>query len=59
MIQTTEEILKEAMTELDDTIEYVLSESGDLNIPTWLQEIQVKLAVVYGRLTEGKKQKNE
>ena len=53
MIQTTEEILKGAMTDLDDTIEYVLSESGDPNIPNWLQEIQVKLAVVYGRLTEG------
>lgn len=55
MIQTTEEILKEAMTGLDETIEYVLSESGDPNLPIWLQEVQVKLAVVYGRLTDVKK----
>lgn len=50
MIKPTTEILKEAMDNLNETVDYVLSESGDPNIPKWLMDVQTKLAVVYGRL---------
>jgi hypothetical protein len=50
MIKPTTEILKEAMDDLNETIDYVLSESGDPNIPRWLMDVQTKLAIVYGRL---------
>ena len=36
MIRPTVEILKEALDELTDTIDYVCSESGDTNISKWL-----------------------
>ena len=50
--QTNTEILEEAMTDIDELIEYLLSESGDPNPPNWLQDLKVKVAVVYGRLKE-------
>lgn len=50
--QTNTEILEEAMTDIDELIEYMLSESGDPNPPTWLQDLKVKIAVVYGRLKD-------
>lgn len=50
MIRPTAEILKEALDELTDTIDYVCSESGDTNISKWLQEVEGKLVVVYNRL---------
>lgn len=52
MIQTNTEILEEALEDIDELIEYLLSESGDPNPPTWLQDLKVKIAVVYGRLKE-------
>lgn len=50
--QTNTEILEEALEDIDELIEYLLSESGDPNPPTWLQDLKVKIAVVYGRLKE-------
>ena len=52
MIQTNTEILAEAMEDIDELIEYLLSESGDPNPPMWLQDLKVKIAVVYGRLKD-------
>ena len=52
MIQTNTEILEEALEDIDELIEYMLSESGDPNPPNWLQDLKVKLAVVYGRLKD-------
>lgn len=52
MIQTNTEILEEALEDIDELIEYLLLESGDPNPPVWLQDLKVKLAVVYGRLKE-------
>ena len=52
MIRPTAEILKEALDDLTDTIDYVLSESGDTNISKWLQEVEGKLLIVYNRLTK-------
>ena len=52
MIRPTTEILKEALDELTDTIDYVCSESGDTNISKWLQEVEGKLLIVYSRLNK-------
>ena len=49
---TNIELLEAALEDIDELIEYLLSESGDPNPPTWLQDIKVKLAVVYGRLKD-------
>ena len=55
MIQTNTEILEEVIEDIDELIEYMLSESGDPNPPRWLQDLKVKLAVVYGRLLQCEK----
>lgn len=49
MTQTIE-ILKEALEDTDELIEYVLSESGDPNLPEWIGDLGVKIATAYGRL---------
>lgn len=59
MIKPTTEILREAIGDLSDTIDYVVSESGDTNISRWLKEVEVKLAVVYRRLTNPITQQEE
>jgi hypothetical protein len=51
-IQTNTEILAETLHDVDELIEYMLSESGDPNPPRWLLELKTKLAVVYGRLKD-------
>jgi hypothetical protein len=51
-MQTNIEILKEALEDTDELTDYVLSSSGDPNLPKWLQGLKVKIAVVYGRLLE-------
>ena len=53
--ETNTEILETALDDIDEIVEYLLSESGDPNPPRWLQDLKAKIAVVYGRLkdTEG------
>jgi hypothetical protein len=51
MITPTVELLKEAIEDADELIEYVLSSSGDPNLPKWLIELKGKLAIAYGRLS--------
>lgn len=38
MIKPTVELLKEAIEDADELIEYVLSSSGDPNLPEWLED---------------------
>lgn len=59
MIKPATEILKEVMDGLSETIDYVLSESGDINISRWLMDVETKLAVVYGRLANPVVQQKE
>ena len=49
MIKPTVELLKEAIEDTDELIDYVLSSSGDPNLPKWLVELKGKLAIIYGR----------
>ena len=51
MITPTVEILREVLEDTDELIEYVLSESGDPNLPKWLTDIKTKVAIAYGRLS--------
>lgn len=51
MIKPTADILKEAIEDTDELINYVLSSSGDPNLPKWLLELKEKIVVVYGRLS--------
>ena len=59
MITPTVEILKEVLEDTDELIEYVLSESGDPNLPNWLTDIKTKVAIAYGRLSSPIEQQEE
>ena len=50
--KSVEELLTEAIDNLTDTIEYVLSESGDPNIPRWLEEVEETLRVALVRVQQ-------
>ena len=52
MIKPTVELLEEALEDTDELIDYVLSSSGDPNLPKWLAELKGKLAIIYGRTTK-------
>lgn len=45
------ELLKEAIEDTDELIEYVLSSSGDPNLPEWLEDLKKKIHTAYCILT--------
>ena len=59
MIKPTVEILKEAIEDTDELIEYVLSSSGDPNLPEWLEDLKRKIHTAYCRLTSPVAQQKE
>jgi len=59
MITPTTELLKEAIEDADELIEYVLSSSGDPNLPMWLEDLKRKIHTAYRRLTSPVKQQEE
>ena len=59
MITPTTELLKEAIEDTDELIEYVLSSSGDPNLPEWLQDLKRKIHTAYCRLTSPVKQQED
>ena len=59
MITPTTELLKEVIEDTDELIEYVLSSSGDPNLPKWLIDIKTKVAVAYGRLSSPVEQQSD
>ena len=59
MITPTIELLKEAIEDTDELIEYVLSSSGDPNLPEWLKDLKRKISTVYCRLTSPVKQQSD
>ena len=46
---TNMELIEAAIENTEELIEYVLSESGDPNLPKWLEEIKEKLQIVINR----------
>jgi hypothetical protein len=59
MIKPTVEILKEAIEDTDELIEYVLSSSGDPNLPEWLEDLKKKIVTVHLRLSSPVAQQEE
>jgi hypothetical protein len=51
MLTPTTELLKEAIEDTDELIEYVRSSSGDPNLPEWLTDLKRKIHTAYCRLT--------
>lgn len=46
---TNLELIKAALADLQDVMEYVASESGDCNILNWLKPVEEKLETVINR----------
>jgi hypothetical protein len=59
MIKPTVEILKEAIEDTDELIEYVLSSSGDPNLPEWLEDLKKKIVTAHLRLSSPVVQQEE
>ena len=59
MIKPTIELLNEAIEDTDELIEYVLSSSGDPNLPMWLEELREKIHTACCRLTSPVKQQED
>lgn len=51
MTTPTTELLEEVIEDTDELIEYVLSSSGDPNLPEWLEDLKRKIHTAYCRLT--------
>lgn len=51
---TNIELLKAALVDLQDVMDYVASESGDCNILNWLGPVEEKLVTVINRYKETK-----
>lgn len=51
MIKPTAQLLEEAKDDLSEIIEYVASESADVSLLLWLQDLELKFGTIYCRLT--------
>lgn len=51
MIKPTAQLLEEAKDDLSEIIEYVLSETADVSLLLWLQDLELKLVTIYRRLS--------
>lgn len=59
MITPTTELLKEAIEDTDELIEYVLSSSGDPNLPMWLEDLKRKIHTAYCGLSSPVKSQSD
>ena len=50
MIKPTDQLLEEAKEDLAEIIDYVASESADVSLLLWLQEMELKFGTIYRRL---------
>ncbi len=51
MIKPTTQLLEEAKEDLQEIIDYVASESADVSLLLWLQELELKFGIIYRRLS--------
>lgn len=51
MIKPTTQLLEEAKEDLSEIIEYVASETADVSLLLWLQELELKFNTIYRRLS--------
>ena len=59
MIKPTTQLLLEAKDELSEIVEYVASETADVSLLLWLQELELKFGTIYRRLTNPVMQQEE
>ena len=50
MIKPTTQLLEEVKEDLAEITEYVASESADVSLLLWLQEVELKFNTIYRRL---------
>ncbi len=51
MIKPTAQLLEEAKEDLSEIIEYVASETADVTLLLWLQDLELKFGTIYRRLS--------
>ncbi len=51
MIKPTAQLLEEAKDDLAEIIEYVASETADVTLLLWLQDLELKFGKIYRRLS--------
>ncbi len=50
MIKSTAQLFEEAKEDLSEIIEYVASETADVSLLLWLQDLELKFGTLYRRL---------
>lgn len=56
MIKPTDQLLEEAKEDLAEIIDYVASETADVTLLLWLQDLELKLGTIHRRLHNPVKQ---
>jgi hypothetical protein len=51
MIKPTAQLLEEAKEDLAEIIDYVASETADVSLLLWLQDLELKFGTIYRRLS--------
>jgi hypothetical protein len=59
MIKPTTQLLEEAKDDLAEIIDYVASETADVSLLLWLQDLELKLGAIYRRLSSPVKQQSD
>jgi hypothetical protein len=59
MIKPTTQLLEEAKEDLAEIIDYVASETADVSLLLWLQDLELKFGTIYRRLSNPVVQQKE
>jgi hypothetical protein len=59
MIKPTAQLLEEAKEDLSEIIDYVASETADVSLLLWLQDLELKFGTIYRRLSKPVKQQSD
>lgn len=59
MIKPTTQLLEEAKDDLAEIIDYVASETADVSLLLWLQDLELKFGAIYRRLSSPVKQQSD
>jgi hypothetical protein len=59
MIKPTTQLLEEAKEDLSEIIDYVASETADVSLLLWLQDLELKFGIIYRRLSNPVVQQKE
>ena len=59
MIKPTAQLLEELKEDFVEVTEYVASETADVSLLLWLQEMELKFSTIYRRLSSPVKQQSD